>query len=671
MQVSLQKLYIVCLAAVSCLVACAPVQSASFEGLGDLSGGVYTSDARAVSADGSVVVGISQSTSGDEAFRWTAQTQMQPLGDLTGGSFYSVAEGVSADGSVVVGSSESASGREAFVWAANVMTGLGDLTGGGFFSQARGLSADGLVIVGSSDSAAGRQAFRWTSVDGMLPLNDLPNGDVYGEAVAVTPDGSMAVGYGDTTDGYEAAYWVGTSNPQGISTLGGLSFYSSAYGVSANGYIVGASISPSGWEAFRWRQDSGFLALGDLDEGDYYSEARGVSADGAIVVGTSNTAAGFEAFIWDSVHNMRSLKQVLEQDYGLDLTGWTLTRANAISADGSTIVGRGIDPQGRTQAWRAMLTAPQASPPPPVVTDDGVGTTSTTQLHASWTDAAGAGVAEYQMAVGTTPLANPGDFVTPWVSQGVLLQGTAGSLNLTKAQRYYIYVRARGATGPWSAPGISDGILVVHGAFSSPGAARLLEDGKAVLLQSVIQTSDAVETSGRGYVQANDRSSGIGVASMTGAKGDSIDVAGILATVDGERVLTDAAWLALSHPGEPVPLASSGEDFQSGPLFYNPVTGAGQRGTTSGAQNLSTIGLLMRIFGRVTSAGPGFFTITDGAPAEGGSIRIETASFIAPAAVGDFVAVTGVSGLRHDDPSFLPVIRARSAQDIQNLIAGP
>jgi len=41
---------------------------------------------------------------------------MLGLGDLLGGSFSSTAKGVSADGAVVVGWSDSGSGNEAFLW---------------------------------------------------------------------------------------------------------------------------------------------------------------------------------------------------------------------------------------------------------------------------------------------------------------------------------------------------------------------------------------------------------------------------------------------------------------------------------------------------------------------------------------------------------------------------
>jgi uncharacterized membrane protein len=51
---------------------------------------------------------------------------------------------------------------------------------------------------------------------------------------------------------------------------------------------------------------------------------------------------------------MVSLKDTLI-GAGLDVSGWSLTSANAISADGFTIVGNGINPSGQTEAWVANL----------------------------------------------------------------------------------------------------------------------------------------------------------------------------------------------------------------------------------------------------------------------------------------------------------------------------
>jgi len=58
---------------------------------------------------------------------------------------------------------------------------------------------------------------------------------------------------------------------------------------------------------------------------------------------------------------MRSLKDVLVNDYGLDLTGWTLSSAWGISDDSSTIAGCGINPHGYTEAWIATIPEPASA----------------------------------------------------------------------------------------------------------------------------------------------------------------------------------------------------------------------------------------------------------------------------------------------------------------------
>lgn len=102
--------------AASCLLTVALAASANaarFTGLGYLLGGQNSSGATAVSPDGSVIVGHSESASGIEAFRWTSNGGMVGLGDLPGGEFYSSATGVSADGSVISGVGHSRSNPRA------------------------------------------------------------------------------------------------------------------------------------------------------------------------------------------------------------------------------------------------------------------------------------------------------------------------------------------------------------------------------------------------------------------------------------------------------------------------------------------------------------------------------------------------------------------------------
>jgi len=149
---------------------------------------------RAVSADGSVAVGVGyREESGQQACRWTAAAGRVLLGTLSGGSF-SEGSGVSADGTVVVGTSDSAGGFRAFRWTVtDGMMGLGFLPGHEF-SEGNGISADGSTVVGTSFNGLDSEPFRWTQAGGMQGLGHLP-GDEDATALAVSGDGAVIVGY--------------------------------------------------------------------------------------------------------------------------------------------------------------------------------------------------------------------------------------------------------------------------------------------------------------------------------------------------------------------------------------------------------------------------------------------------------------------------------------------
>ncbi len=327
-----------------------------FTGLGDLPGGRFSSEPAAVSADGSVVVGRStnQGVSDTEAFRWTEATGMVGLGDLFGGEPpNSQAFDVSADGSVVVGNS-----LAAFRWTASTgMEAIG-------LNFGLGVSADGSVVVGGDFlGSVGDppqlqfEGFRWEG--GVLTaLGDLPGGITSSLALDVSGDGSIVVGSSNSTSGEEAFRWTQAGGIVGLGSLPGGSSFSQAFDVSADGsVIVGRSESASGNEASRWTAGGGMVGLGDLAGGGFSSRAEAVSADGSVIVGSGLSASDREAAIWDATNGMRELDQILI-GLGLDLTGWTLEFATAISADARTVVGTGTNPSGNTEAWLARIPLP-------------------------------------------------------------------------------------------------------------------------------------------------------------------------------------------------------------------------------------------------------------------------------------------------------------------------
>lgn len=142
--------------------------SSGFTIVGELAGGAVFSEPLGASPDGRFCVGRSSSSAsganGFEAFRYDAVTrQTIGLGDLAGGIFSSIAQDVSADGSIVVGSATTDRGEEAFMWdglhgmrlLADVATEYGLHLEGWTLISANGISADGRVIVGGGINPQG------------------------------------------------------------------------------------------------------------------------------------------------------------------------------------------------------------------------------------------------------------------------------------------------------------------------------------------------------------------------------------------------------------------------------------------------------------------------------------------------------------------------------------
>jgi uncharacterized membrane protein len=217
----------------------------SFTSLGALPDRRLETDAHAVSADGSIVVGQRFSDGVIEAFRWTVDQGLVGLGNLRGGNGLSRAFGISADGSTIVGESMWATppgttgwGPQAFRWTADAgIVGLGLLPGSSS-TRAMAVSADGSVIVGDNNVFSPvRRAFRWTAGEGMIEIAEQADG-----------------------------------------------VFSSAKDVSADGAVI---VGISRGQAFRWTAPSGTTLLGPS------TEAHGVLSDGSMVLGHTSGGAAF------------------------------------------------------------------------------------------------------------------------------------------------------------------------------------------------------------------------------------------------------------------------------------------------------------------------------------------------------------------------------------------
>lgn len=438
---------------------------ASFQGLGDLPDGVG-SFAMAVSADGSVVVGVGNcnafpnipllDTSCGEAFRWTEDEGMVGLGDIAAGDSASQAYGVSVDGSVIVGLANSASGPEAFRWEDGTMTGLGDFAGGDFHSVALDVSGDGSVVVGQANSnIAPFHAFRWEA-GVMEGLEFPPEYTGPSRATTVSSDGLVVASMSGPDVFCVTSFRSVDGLMEHLGSLPGAANDCQSFptGVSSDGsVVVGRSASPvdAGWEGYRWENDE-MVGLRGLPGGNGFSNPWDVSGNGFLVVGTAGLANdALNAFVWTvNDDSLRNLKVVLEDDYGLDLTGWTLTNAMGISGDGTTIVGAGINPDGDPEAWRAVFS--NQIPPAPITDLDGTpnadGTSVTLAFTAPGNDGNEGTAYRYQIRHSNQPILTETDWENATEATYEATPDTAGTAQevvvhgLDFGTTYHINVRA-------------------------------------------------------------------------------------------------------------------------------------------------------------------------------------------------------------------------------------
>lgn len=260
-----------------------------------------------ISSNGEIIVGTSITYYGDgvwlqhpQAFVWTASSGIQPLGSTT--LTESWAKAVSADGRVVAGDIfPNPSSQHAAAWIDGVETLR--LSQG---TSAWAVSSNGAWIGGIDATTAETDAFIWSQATGLERIGSLgPAPDI---VKAVSNDGTIAVG-------------------------------------------IGGDRTP-----FRWIRGVGMQSLGRLSpEAEGYATA--MTLDGSVVVGSFGTEG---AFIWTEEDGLRDLEDFLENEFSLDLTGWSLQAATDVSADGSTIVGYGLY-QGSYRGFIATIPEPSSA----------------------------------------------------------------------------------------------------------------------------------------------------------------------------------------------------------------------------------------------------------------------------------------------------------------------
>lgn len=269
--------------------------------------------------------------------------------------------------------------------------------------------------------------------------------------------------------------------------------------------------------------------------------------------------------------------------------------------------------------------------------------------------------------------ASPGNFTTTTGAGGsyTLSNILAGSYTVTAAKFGYRQ-GSQVASVTAGAATTASFVLGLPSTVTSPSGAKQRTDGSFVRLDNVIVTASF--PGDRIYVEAADRSSGIGAAGAQASAGDRVNITGLMATVDGERIFTSAE-AQVTASGQPVPF----------PLFMaNPALGgeffAAQGGVVDNAEanpvvmgiGRNNVGLLVTTWGTVTSvnSGEGRFYIDDGAGLRDGSgstgTRVSASGLVLPQQ-GDIVRVTGISGIKTTGAYNARLIRVRQQSDIAKL----
>jgi probable HAF family extracellular repeat protein len=218
---------------------------------------------------------------------------------------------------------------------------------------AKAVTRGGSFIIGTAgkEGAEGTVAFRWSRDGGVLMVGDMPGGKIFAQANDITDDGRIVVGYSSSARGTEAFGWAEKSGMISLGDFEGGKFSSRAMGVSADGKTIvgsgvaeGAGSSRRHGDAFIWSGGKGMQMLSPIEPFEDTMWASDVSADGSTVVGKGDSKNGSEAFRW-SLGKMQGLGCLLEGRMNF------YSEAVACSSDGKIVVGNSGHSNGERKAF--------------------------------------------------------------------------------------------------------------------------------------------------------------------------------------------------------------------------------------------------------------------------------------------------------------------------------
>lgn len=188
------------------------------------------------------------------------------------------------------------------------------------------------------------------------------------------------------------------------------------------------------------------------------------------------------------------------------------------------------------------------------------------------------------------------------------------------------------------------------------------------------------------YVESLDRTAGVRVEKPGHGIGEGslVNVSGTVRTRDSGERYVEALAVADLGSARVSPLGMIGKAVGGSDFYYDSLTGAGQRGVVAyrsvtgeprqllAVQGLNNIGLLVRVWGRVTGAQANFFYLDDGSGLDDGDpqtpgIRVQLSDGCESPDVGSWVCVTGVCSCYSENGNLFRLILVNSPDDILRL----
>ncbi len=326
------------------------------------------------------------------------EASFRGVGQLTGFRGTEVAA-VSADGRVIAGTAgnPASTAAQAFVWQGGLLHALGQIPGSSAGTIASTISSDGLVVTGCTGNYGAGPLWSWQ--DGSFVPATCPNlGCGFRAPVASPGDGSVWY--------YRDAFCIGTTrvSHDECEPLLALGSRCLVFSASDDGATLGVVVWINGNNELRglltgdgsfilppWRfpntgtphvSRNGRFVWNEQEWWD--RDSHRVADTANLTLASSATATGEQpisdtgvvvgekgisqtqttATIWSpGMYWCRRLDCALRLlGLGTAIEGWSLTSAIAISADGKTVIGQGVNPQGVQEGWVAVLPFVPLSP---------------------------------------------------------------------------------------------------------------------------------------------------------------------------------------------------------------------------------------------------------------------------------------------------------------------